>query len=195
MTGIYEARVQKILDQESDEDLIARITQGDRAAYAMVVMRHSNRFLALADRLLKNRSQAEDVIQEVFFKLWQNADKFNPEAGKFTTWFYRVVSNKCFDEKRKKKLVALPENFDLIDESKSAIDVLGDQDRRKTIDAALFGLPVRQRLAITLCYFEELSNKEAAEIMDVNIKALESLLTRARTTLRNTLDRKIGEAR
>lgn len=184
----YEARASAPLDEESDENLMARVARSDRSAYATLVARHTNRFLALAERLLANRSLAEDVIQDVFLKIWLSADKFNPDAGKFTTWFYRVVSNKCFDEKRRKRTVALPENFEIIDDSKNCDVTLEENDRADQVAVILAKLPDRQRLAITLCYYSELSNKEAALIMDVNIKALESLLSRARATLKNNIE-------
>ena len=185
VTAKHAAAAAEPHDSDSDEALMARIVLSDRAAYAALIARHTNRFLALAERLLVNRALAEDVIQDVFLKIWLRADSFNPDAGKFTTWFYRVVTNKCFDEKRRKQTVALPENFEIVDESKNSDATLEDKDRAIQVASILKKLPERQRLAITLCYYSELSNKQAAEIMDLNIKALESLLSRARATLKN----------
>ena len=185
MTIKNDAKASLSLKEESDECLMARVSNADREAYAVLVTRHSSAFLALAERLLSNRLLAEDVIQDVFLKIWLYADKFNPDSGKFTSWFYRVVSNKCFDEKRRKQMVALPDNFEIVDSSINNDKTIEDKDRAKEVARILERLPDRQRLAITLTYYSDLSNKEAAEAMGVNIKALESLLSRARTTMKN----------
>ena len=163
------------------------LKQGDQTAYAELVKRHADRFLSVATRLMGNKVNAEDMVQEAFIKLLTGADKFNAEAGRFTTWFYRVVSNRCLDELRRKRPVALPEGYDKEDEKAQTDASLLERDKQVVVRHALDMLSERQKLAITLCYFEELSNKEAAEVMDINIKALESLLARGRQALKSQL--------
>lgn len=149
--------------------------------------RHVNMHLAFAERLMGNRAEAEDIVQDAFTKLWLNAHKFDAEKAKFTTWFYRVVMNRCLDVKRKKKPVALPENYEKVDEKANVEKDLEKSEQGKIIQQALSEIPERQRAAIVLCYYEEMSNKEAAEVLGLNIKALESLLTRGRKNLQGLL--------
>ena len=130
---------------------------------------------------------AEDLVQEAFVKLWTGADRFDPARAKFTTWFHRVVINKCLDHKRKRTFTALPEGYDAEDMAPLADATLENTALTKRLEAVLQSLSVRQYTAVTLSYFEGLSNKEAAEVMDLNIKAYESLLLRSRTTMRKTL--------
>lgn len=175
------------LEDLSDEVLAAKIAEGSEQAFQVLMARHVNMHLAFAERLMGSRVEAEDIVQDAFAKLWLHAGKFDPTKSKFTTWFYRVVMNRCLDVKRKKKPDALPGNFDKVDETANPAQDLSKKERGQTIQTALGQIPERQRAAITLCYYEELSNKEAAEVLGLNIKALESLLTRGRKNLEQLL--------
>ena len=95
--------------------------------------------------------------------------------------------NRCLDVKRKKKPVALPEGYDEADKKAKQDKDYEKAQQSKLIQKALKEIPDRQRAAIVLCYFEEMSNKEAAEVLGLNIKALESLLTRGRKNLEGLL--------
>lgn len=171
----------------SDEELAARIGNGCEHSFQVLMTRHVNMHLAFAERLIGVRAEAEDIVQDAFAKLWLHADKFDPAKSKFTTWFYRVVMNRCLDVKRKKKPEALPGGFEKKDDTPTADEKIAKKEQGKIIQKALSQIPDRQRVAITLCYFEELSNKEAAEVLGLNIKALESLLTRGRKNLEGLL--------
>ena len=166
-----------------DHELAARVGDGQHAAYSVLVYRHTDRYLALAERVMGSRAEAEDAVQDSFVKLWTHAAGFDPSKAKFSTWFYRIVLNRCLDKKRVKKPVALPEGYDVVDDSDSPSESMEDKQSSKMIQVHLMELPDRQRTAITLCYFDELSNKEAAEILEVSVKALESLLIRGRRAL------------
>ncbi|UTW55504.1 sigma-70 family RNA polymerase sigma factor [Kordiimonas sp. SCSIO 12610] len=171
----------------TDEELVEAIVSGNRQAYAKLVDKYARQFRMIAYRLLGDMSFAEDMVQEAFIKLWTNAHSFDARQAKFSTWFYRIVVNKCLDEKRKKRPSALPENYDEVDTSERVDSMLEKQGRNKLLNTALENLPERQRIAVTLSYMDQLSNMEAAEIMDLNIKAYESLLVRARAALRKLL--------
>lgn len=175
------------LEELSDEALAARIAEGSQQSFQILMTRHVNMHLAFAARIMGNRVEAEDIVQDAFAKLWLNADKFDPAKSKFTTWFYRVVMNRCLDVKRKKKPVALPEDFEKADDRPAPDEDYSKAQRGLVIQKALAEIPDRQRAAITLCYFEELSNKEAAEVLGLKLKALESLLTRGRKNLEGLL--------
>lgn len=175
----------------SDEALMARIGDGMEAAYRVLVDRHVGRSLGFATNVLGNREDAEDVMQEAFVRLWKSAPNWKPDGAKFSTWFYRVVMNLCIDRQRARKggTVPLEDAGDPADGRQGADETIHDGDVSGKIREALADLPERQSAAITLCYLQGLSNKEAASVLDVNVKALESLLSRGRTALKEKLGR------
>lgn len=143
-------------------------------------------------RMLGAQHAAEDATQETFLRLWKNAAKWKPRGAKFETWLYRVAMNYCLDQLRKGKREAPEEAAPGGMEGRADSADRQDQkifltERRFAIDEALEQLPERQRLAITLCHYQELTNIEAAEIMEISVDALESLLARGRRALRDQL--------
>ena len=172
---------------DTDEALMHRVCAGERRAYQMLVDRHASRFLAQAYRVMGNQAAAEDMVQEAFIKLWTNPSAFNAEKSRFSTWFYRVVLNRCLDEKRKKTPQQLPEHYDSEDSTKKSDEQLSQAQTMQRLHTALETLKENQATAIRLCYLEGLSNAEAADVMNMKVKALESLLVRARAKLRDIL--------
>lgn len=180
------------LNEDHDEGLVARIQKGDHQAFAILVGRHTDKFYGLAWRLLSNDAEADDVVQDAFLKLWTQPDLFRIDAGvKFTTWFYRVVSNMALDKLRGRKrwagadaLEAMADNAKLSDQSYE------DKEMQKHMEQSIAALPERQKLALTLCFYEGVSVAEAAQVIGVGEKAVESLLMRAKTGVRNDLIRK-----
>lgn len=173
----------------SDETLMVRVGKGDRHAYGLLVERHLARSNGLATRILSNAAEAEEVVQEAFLRLWKHAPNWQPKGAKFTTWFYRVILNLCIDiqRKRKDKMVPIEDIADPASSDPSADESFYRGQISHRVGKALDGLPERQKAALALCYFQGLSNREAAEILEVNIKALESLLSRGRKALKETL--------
>lgn len=176
-------------NNDSDESLMLRVNNADHQAFATLVERHTQRFFATAFRMFGNAAEAEDVVQEAFLKLWQKPQGFDPTKGaKFTTWFTRVVSNLAIDHMRKKKPQSGPDVLDMIaDDAPRADEVMDEDAKAQALEAAIQALPERQKIALNLCFYEGLSNKEAAEILGIGVKALESLLMRAKTTLKESL--------
>ena len=172
---------------DSDEALVVRIMDGDRYAFNMLAVRHGIRYRMLAYRVVNNMALAEDIVQESFVKLWTHAHRFDAAKSKFTTWFHRLVLNRCLDAKRKRQFETLPEGYDIVDKSPSAEAQIEQAEDTRKLLAAINTLPERQKIAITLSYFDGLSNLEAAAVMDLNIKAYESLLVRTRAKLRQIL--------
>ncbi|MFO1242652.1 MAG: sigma-70 family RNA polymerase sigma factor [Rickettsiales bacterium] len=168
----------------TDRQLLERITAGDHAAFAALVKMHSLRFYRVAYRFLGNRERAEDMVQEAFLKLWENPSIWNPGSNaKFTTWFYRVVVNLCLDAKKKYTPLQLAEDFDAADEAETQEEALIETEKRALLDKEINDLPERQKTAVVLCFMEGLSNQEAAEVMGLQLKALQSLLMRAKERL------------
>ena len=172
----------------TDEELMGRIGSGDRDAFTVLVMRHTKRYYSLAYRMLSSREEAEDIVQESFLMLWTSPASWDRgRQAKFTTWFYRVVANACIDRKRKSTPLPMEDGFDPPDEGRGAEEALESKRNRENIDACIGELPESQQTALALCFYEGISNREAAGIMGVSVKALESLLMRAKASLRGKL--------
>jgi len=173
---------------EMDERaLMARVGAGDAAAFERIVERHLPMLHALAWRLLGDAGEAEDVVQESLVKLWVNSRGWQPSGGGLGAWLRRIATNACLDRLRRPRVLSgesLPERAD----ESPAADVLIDRERRRAaVQAAILALPDRQRAAIVLTYHEGISNAEAASILGIGVKALESLLVRARQGLSQRL--------
>jgi len=176
-----------------DESLIRRIQEGSHEAFAALVDRHSNRFYRIAYRLVSSKDDAEDIVQEAFLKLWDRPNLWDPgKRAKFTTWFYRIVINLCLDHCKKKKLINLPENMAFADENPEPDVLLDGHQKQVVLERLIQDLPERQRLAVNLCFYEGLSNNEAAQIIGVKVKALQSLIMRAKMTLKHNVRRYFG---
>jgi len=173
-----------------DEALLHRIREGRHDAFCELVCRHAKRFYAIAYRMLNSKDEAEDIVQEAFLKLWDKPELWDKtRQAKFTTWFYKVITNLCLDHNKKRKPVPLPEDLRLIDGNPKEIDLLEQHQKQAMLENFIRELPERQQLALNLCFYEGLSNKEAAEIIDIKVKALQSLIMRAKTTLREKIQR------
>lgn len=173
--------------QSQDELLAQRVQEGDREAFADLVRKYSERFYQLAYRLLQNRGDAEDMVQTAFLKFWQTPKNWNPQKNtRFTTWFYRVILNLCLDHLKKKRPI-LTEVSEAKNEYLSHNDAewqLQQEEQGHFLTQALSKLPERQKVALTLCFYQGLKQQEAAEIMGIKIKAMESLLSRAKNNLK-----------
>ena len=173
---------------KGDQELLALIQDGSHQAFAELVQRHTERFYRLAYRYVQNRETAEDLVQDAFLRLWVNPATWRPDRNsKFTTWFYRIVVNLCLDWQKKKRPMLLDEDLPLADERESADEAMIRSQEQILLEKAIAALPERQRTALNLCFDEGLSNQEAAEAMGVNLKALQSLIMRAKTTLKERM--------
>ena len=173
---------------KDDQELLALIQDGSHQAFAELVQRHTERFYRLAYRYAQNRETAEDLVQDAFVRLWENPASWRPDRNsKFTTWFYRIVVNLCLDWQKKKRPIPLDENMPLADEGESADEAMIRSQEQRLLEKEIAALPERQRTALNLCFDEGLSNQEAAEAMGVNLKALQSLIMRAKTTLKERM--------
>jgi len=171
---------------DDDERLMARVGQGDAAACAALVHRHLGRMVAFAARVLGDAAEAEDVAQDVFERVWTTAPRWEPRA-KLSTWLHRVAMNLCLDRIARRREQALDEVPEPLDPKPSLLSAAVASDLGRHVQAALLALPERQRLAITLCHHQGFSGREAAEILGVGERALESLLSRGRRAMRERL--------
>jgi RNA polymerase sigma-70 factor (ECF subfamily) len=179
----------------TDEELMLAASKGDQSAYQTLVSQHLNAISHYAFRLLGNRKDTEDICQEVFLKLWTNASKWQPEKAKLTTWLHRITHNLCIDYLRKHGRTQTSDTLDIgaaehlletpqSDEQNQSIAI----DEKQRLNHAISLLPETQRSALMLCHYAGFSNKEAAAIMNVSVKALESSIARARRSLRTQLE-------
>lgn len=176
-------------EQGSDPDLplLRRVAIGDGVACAALVDRHLGRIVALGWRMLGDRAEAEDMAQEVFLRLWQQAGEWRPGGARLSTWLHRVAVNLCLDRLRRRREVALDAAGDPASDAPHPGTALQRQAVADRIQEALALLPERQRSAVVLCHFQELGNVEAAAVMEIGVEALESLLSRGRRKLRELL--------
>lgn len=172
--------------EESDEALMALIQHHNHRAFSLLVRRHTDRFYALAYRILFNQAEAEDIVQDAFLKIWDKPSLWSPDRGvRFTTWFYRIVVNACYDQnKRKASRYHDSVDFDQMETQSSGPE---EGTLYSQVEKALMALPDRQRAAIALCFYQGLSNKEAADVLGLKLKALQSLLIRGKQSLKTSL--------
>ena len=174
------------LEGSPDETLMLRVRGGDRDAFRTIVTRHIDRVVGLARRVVGN-AECEDIAQDVFLKLWARKDRWQPGTGSFSTWLYRVAMNQCIDRLRRKAPVLMDEPPDRPDDAKGPLEICEARESGRRLRAALKQLPLRQRLAITLYYHNDLTAADVAAIMDLKVNAVESLLKRGRRKLRTLL--------
>ena len=176
-------------DRTEDARLMARVAIGDKAAFALLAERHIGRAHAVAARMLPSREDAEEVVQDALNRVWRHAARFDSGRSAFGTWFYRIVANGCLDRLRRKSApsVTIDEAPEIADDAIGAEAGLLARGRTRAVKAAVAALPERQRLAIVLCYFEDMPQAEAARVMGMNLKAVEALLFRARQSLKTGL--------
>ncbi len=174
--------------EKDDHELLTLIQDGSHNAFAVLVQRYTERFYRLAYRYVQNKETAEDIVQDAFLKLWESPGRWQPERNsKFTTWFYRVVVNLCLDWQKKKHPLPLDDKVSE-PEGEAALDMAAIQrQEQRVLEQEIATLPERQRMAVNLCFGEGLSNQEAAEIIGVRLKALQSLIMRAKATLKERM--------
>src|SRR5262245_2626962 len=141
---------------------MARIARGDRAAFSALASRHLDRTVALASRILGRASDAEDVAQDVFIRLWIAAERWQPGRAQVTTWLYRVTVNRCLDLKRRPPMQELDAVAEPEDPAVSAEAALEQAQADAAVAAAIARLPERQRTALALCYTDGVSQQQAA---------------------------------
>ena len=160
-----------------------RVQNQDRDAFAVLVARHLDGIHAFNYRMTRNAEDAADLAQETFLRVWNSAATWRPNRVKFTTWLHRIARNLNIDAYRRHRTSEeINPNLASVDDGPDAAPTAARL--RRALDAALTDLPERQRTALVLCHRDGMANRDAAEVLEVSVDALESLLARARRTLR-----------
>ena len=170
-----------------DDQLMLAVQQGDKRAYRSLVERYINRTVALARRFVANQSDAEDIAQDVFLTLWKNAHQWQPGKAAFSTWLYRITVNRSIDYKRKMRFDPLDEVTEPEDGGLDAVSKIHTQQVSEKLRMAIGGLSEPQQVAMALYYHEGLSAARCAEVMEIKVNAVESLLKRGRQRLREQM--------
>ena len=186
--------------QDVNVELMLKFQAGDADAFNKLVDSNVNTVHAMVYRFLGDLSHAEDITQEVFMRVYKNADRYQPTA-KFSTWIYRIVANLCFNVMRankKKRTLSLNANddaqnrIDLPDHKSASPDSgLEQTELQIAVKKALNELPDNQKLAIILNKYENKSYDEIATIMSLSPQAVKSLLSRARNNLKDKLEKRL----
>ena len=175
--------------QDPDEELLIRLAGNDEAAFRLLVERHIDRAFAIALRIVGSRADAEDVVQDSLLKVWTHRGSWQHGRAKFSTWLYRVITNRCIDLRRQPRsddIDAVPEPADTQPDAASAIQ---RNETTALLEKAMRLLPEQQRVAVIFSYHEDMSNAEIAEVMNTTVAAVESLLKRGRQQLKTALRR------
>lgn len=187
-------------EDADDVRLMRLIGKGDTVALEELIEKHQALVAGTIARMLGSNSEVEDIAQQVFIRVWKSARRYVPRA-KFTTWLLKITRNLVFNELRRSKRHAhVPlqlepgsEDSPIKDEVNPGPDAsLLEVELQRTIERAILDLPETQRMALVLRRYEQLSYEQIAEILDLSVPAVKSVLFRARTELRSRLSKYLG---
>lgn len=182
-------------DQRAGDDaLMARVALRDRDAFRRLIEAHAAVPHRVAWRMIGDAAEAEDIAQEALLRLWDRAARWRAGGTGVAAWLTRVAVNQCLDRLRRRRFSSDEAVPDRADDAPGADELLDIERMRAAAKACVGALPDQQRAAIVLTYYEDMPNMMAAETLEMNIKAFESLLFRARKALRAAFEaRGLGE--
>ena len=184
--------------QPTDEELVAQILAGDQGAFGDLVERYQGRLVNYLYRLVRNLDEAHELAQEVFLKVYQALDRYDPRY-RFSTWIFRVAQNAAIDQIRKRRLKMVPlsrpegpdgesHEWDLPSEDRGPYGALRNVERGEAIQAAIDELPWEYRELIVLRHYGELSYDEIARLKEMPLGTVKNKLFRGRQVLKEKLD-------
>ncbi|MDP4583296.1 MAG: sigma-70 family RNA polymerase sigma factor [Verrucomicrobiales bacterium] len=187
----------RLESNERDVELMGKVGAGDIRAFEELVERHQRAVIGTVAKMLGNASDAEDIAQQVFVRIWKSAVRYEAQA-KFTTWLFTITRNLVFNEVRRrqrKPTVSVDEREETTHRTVEDLQAVSPDDEmlqtelEEAIDRAIQGLPDKQRMAVVLRRYEEMPYEEIAAVLEMSIPAVKSLLFRARAHLKEALQR------
>ncbi len=183
----------------TDNDIIAQIVQGDRNLYRKLVEKYQPMVFRTCMGFLHNKDDSEDLSQEIFIKAYQSLQGFKGDAT-FSTWIYRIAVNAALNKTRKSSKRLIVQRFEIVfgnskkqeysfpaPDTENPENILILDEHRELVHKALEGLPENQRTAIVLSKYDDLSQRQIAEVMNTSEGAVEALIQRAKANLRDKL--------
>lgn len=164
-----------------------RVARGDARAFTVLVDRYAAAVRHWAWQITQHEADADDICQEVYIRLWRSAARFDPNQARLATWLRTITRNLALNQVQRRKGPEPSETTDLNQLPDSAPDLESQLQQSQQYDwliESMARLPPRQQEAMRLIYGQGLSNRQAAEQMQLNLKALEALLVRAKRQLR-----------
>ena len=178
------------MTDRTDDTLMIDYVKGDENALRILVERWERQIFAFLFRMLGSSEEAEDLCQDTFMKLINAADRYQPE-GKFQSWLFRIAGNQARSRLRRRKILRwlpLTDDYDNAPSNdRDALEQLSGQEERLAVQEALTRLPERQRQALVLKQYQDLSYQEIADAMETTVASVQMLLHRAMTALRKDL--------
>lgn len=174
----------------SDFDIIDSIKKGNHADFALLVDRYKNKAFSMLKRMLRNNSDAEEVLQDAFLKAFYGLSNFKNEA-KFSTWFYRIAYNSALTrlsgKKRKveQEMSSIEDHFDL--KSDYDYEVTERKDLDEFINKIIEQLPPRFAAVISMFYLEDMSCEEISKILSITVQNVKVILHRSRNALKDIM--------
>jgi RNA polymerase sigma-70 factor, ECF subfamily len=171
-----------------DDALMALVRARHEDAFATLVDRHLDAVHRYLIRLTGSPDDADELAQETFLRLWQKADAYRPGTVRLTTWLHRIAHNIAVDSLRRARPEPLEDSSRIVDDCADPARAAASTELQQLLDRAIAALPPAQRAALLLCQVQGFANRDAAAIMGVSVRSLESLLARARRTLRQRIE-------
>ena len=172
------------MQADSDDALMERVRARDQAAFGRLLARHLSAIHGYALRLTRSHADADELAQETFLRVWTKADTYRPGTAQFATWLHRIAHNLCMDQLRRIHPEPLEDPDGHASEHPGPEREAASREAATRLQQALSALPEAQRAALLLTEVQGLSNQQVADIMNLGVRAVESLLARARRTLR-----------
>src|SRR6202522_875056 len=190
---------------DKEKALVRRAQAGEEAAFEELIRHHQQRVFGLVNGILRRRDDVEDVVQQVFLKVFVSLKRFDLRAA-FSTWLYKITVNECWDYLRKKKVRPLVYETDLSEEQVSRLDGVVSAERppesparraetKDILDQLLNELPERDRELLMLKEIEGFSVQELAEMLDLNVNTVKVRLFRVRARLMDVYHRRVGPSK
>jgi RNA polymerase sigma-70 factor (ECF subfamily) len=185
---------------DSDLELMLRVSRGDTDSFGVLLNRHRGPLLSYFVRMVRDQALAEDLAQEVFLRVYQARERYQPEA-RFTTWLYRIATNLALNRIRDRRgdplvlegAVEPDSQFAsplerAADGRPTAEERMTEADRQRVIREAIEALPEKQRAAVILHKYQDVDYRQIAQVLKVSESAVKSLLFRAYESLRVRLE-------